>query len=32
MASLEFWLKMADEHEELMSCGSYEWVQIDCPP
>jgi len=22
MASLELWLEMADEHEELLSCGS----------
>jgi len=22
MASLEWWLRMADEHEELLSCGS----------
>ena len=22
MTSLEFWLKTADEHEELLSCGS----------
>jgi len=42
MTSLELWLRMADEHEELLSCGSgwrvcascgsYGWVQIDCPP
>ncbi|QCE14478.1 hypothetical protein DEO72_LG11g1479 [Vigna unguiculata] len=32
MTSLELWLGMADEHEELLSCGSYGWVQIDCPP
>jgi len=22
ITSLEFWLEMADEHEELLSCGS----------
>jgi len=22
MTSLELWLQMADEHEELLSCGS----------
>jgi len=26
MTSLELWLGMADEHEELLSCGSGWWV------
>jgi len=39
MTSLELWLGIADEHEELLCCrcecarcGVYEWVHLDSPP